>query len=741
MNTDFDCIIVGAGLGGLTAGATLSKQGKRVLLLEKHYIPGGCATTFKRKDFIMEVGLHEMDGLYDKDLKQEIFKFLEVDKNINFIKVPELFRYISNKVDFVHPHGNDKTLKSLSKMYPSDRKGINTFLKLMEGILSELPKYPVEKWKQILIYPVMPLMFPNIVKGSNVSLGDWLDKNINSEELKLIIQASMLYYHDDPYTMSLLYFSAAQSSYINGGGHFIKGGSQKLSNYLSRVIENNGGQVLLGKKVTSIITEKNAVVGVKFSDAFNSKLPETTIHAEKIIANVALPLVKKFLPENEKMILAKEIDHLETACSLLSVYIGFRTEIKSLGNKHYSTFVSGDNVNSIKDIKNNNQGDWEDRNFVFVDYSQIDSQLAPKGKSFGVICTADYLSDWDSLDDESYKAKKDEVAKIFFKRLEKLIPGITNEIEYFEVGTSKTIQRFTMNPEGTPYGYAQTPNQSGNKRPPFQSPIKNLYFAGAWTFPGGGFTGAIISGFLSATMVNKGIKNSISKNSKRIEDHRIVKVLKSVEIAKNTIEITTKKPLGFSYKAGQYVVLEILNAKYKELDIPIRPLSISSHPDDDFLSFAMRLSESSYKKSIHELTTDDSLIIFGPQGDFTVKTNNKGIVFLVSGIGITPIKPLLMELEKNNFQNPIYLMYSNKTEDSTAYHDYFNTIAMKNFNYIPVFTKTQGRIGKELIRATIPSFSDFDYYIVGTNGFVNSMKQILSSCNVTEESIFVDDFG
>ena len=59
---DFDAIIIGGGLGGLSAGAILSRHGKKVLLLEQHYIPGGCATTFKRKDFLMEAGLHAMDG-------------------------------------------------------------------------------------------------------------------------------------------------------------------------------------------------------------------------------------------------------------------------------------------------------------------------------------------------------------------------------------------------------------------------------------------------------------------------------------------------------------------------------------------------------------------------------------------------------------------------------------------------------------------------------------------------------
>ena len=68
----YDVIIVGGGLGGLTSGAKLAREGKKVLLLEQHDRPGGCATTFKRKDFTMEVGLHEMDGLHPSDPKTKI---------------------------------------------------------------------------------------------------------------------------------------------------------------------------------------------------------------------------------------------------------------------------------------------------------------------------------------------------------------------------------------------------------------------------------------------------------------------------------------------------------------------------------------------------------------------------------------------------------------------------------------------------------------------------------------------
>ncbi|PZX55568.1 FAD-dependent oxidoreductase [Algoriphagus chordae] len=741
MSKEFDVIIIGGGLGGLTAGATLSKQGKKVLLLEQHYIAGGCATTFKRKEFILEVGLHELDGLYEKDSKQDIFKFLEVDKHVEFVQIPELFRLKGNGIDFTHPHGQEAAALALIEKFPNEEKGIRSCLEFMDKVFTEIPKFPRERWVQLLLYPMLPLLYPNTVKAAKTNLGDWLDKHIADDELKIIMQAMLLYYHDDPYSMSMTYFSAAQASYIGGGGYFVKGGSQNLSNYLKSVIEQSGGQVLLGKKASEIITKDGKAIGVKFKDNFNEAAPETSQFAQAIIANAAVPLVKDLLPPAESEKLGKKIDALEKYCALLTVYIGFKKEVKDLGNKHYSTFVVGDDVKTLHDIKANNLGDWKNRNFVFVDYSQVDSKLAPQGKSVGVICAADYLTDWDKLDKEAYASRKEEVAQILFKRLEKEIPGICEQIEYYEVGTSKTVQRYTLNPGGTPYGFAQTPKQSGMGRLPLKSPIKNLYFAGAWSMPGGGFTGAIISGFLCGNTVNKRLNKNSNTQPVKLVDDRIVKLISKTVIAENTLELRIEKPKGFEYIAGQYAVLEILDPAHRELDTSFRSLSMVSHPDEDELRFSMRLSNTSFKQSINQLAAQHQFRVFGPMGDFLLSDNKKGIVFLISGIGITPVLPFLKELEKSKFDQPVFLFYSNKTSDEAAYHETFKAATLLSFQYIPVFTKIDSRINNEFLQAKLKDLTAFDYYVVGTKGFLNSMKAILLQNNVPLENIKIDDFG
>lgn len=501
----YDIIIVGSGLGGLTAGAKLSKEGKKVLLIEQHKILGGCATTFKRKGYTMEVSLHEIDGLDEKDPKKEVFDELGVFDHVDFIKTPEFYRVVNGTGDIVIPDSRKEAIKVLTEKFPEEKTGINKFFKTIHAIQKERMRLPMERWKVMLLLPIVPLLCPTLIINTFKTLGDFLDSTIKDENLKLTLAANLGYYHDDPYSMSLIYFSSAQASYFNGGGHYIKGGSQKLSDYLEKCIINNGGKILLKNLVTRIVTKDNKAIGIECELISPRKKEDKKFFAKKIIVNAAVPNVVSMLSGKDRLLLEKRICKLEKSCSLISIYIGFKKAPKEMGNKNYSTFLLDDSVKRLSDMSKNAKGPFSNRGIVFVDYSQIDANLTPNGKSYGSICAIDYLSDWDHLSKEAYKKKKDEVAQLYFAKLEKLIPGIIDQIDYYEVGTPKTIQRYTLNPEGAVYGFSQVPKQAGLFRLPNKSPIKNLYFASAWTNPGGGFTGAILSGWFCANEVNKSL--------------------------------------------------------------------------------------------------------------------------------------------------------------------------------------------------------------------------------------------
>lgn len=469
----YDVVIIGAGLGGLIAGAKLSKAGKSVLLVEQHSIPGGCATTFKRKDFLFEVGLHEMDGLHPRDMKTKIFQDLEVFNNVTFLRVPEFYKFIYKDYNIVIPHDPEQAKKVLSENFPQEESAIDAYFHQILNI-RQIKKKSAGK--------------------EEISIGDFLDSVTKNESLKLALLGNLGYYHDDPYTLSLSYYSEAQNAYYSGGGNFIQGGSQKLSDYLAEFIKSNGGEVLYNHMVTKIIVEDNKAVGIEYK----KKNSETIIvaYGDNIVANASIPqIAEKLLPEEIAGEIKSDISKRDIGASLLTIYLGFDKMLKYLGNSNYSTFIYDNSIDKIAGILPNNKGDFSKRSFTFVDYGQVDNTLAPAGKSTGVICCIDYVSDWNQLSKEEYKAKKEEVAQTLINRLELLIPGIKDSVEYYEVGTSKTVERYTLNPQGAVYGFSQTPERIGLAP---VSQIENLYYASAWTKIGGGFSGAIFNGYLTA---------------------------------------------------------------------------------------------------------------------------------------------------------------------------------------------------------------------------------------------------
>lgn len=475
----YDIIVIGGGLGGLTAGAKMAISGKRVLLIEQHDRVGGCATTFTRKEYTLEVGLHEMDGLHPGDMKSRIFKDLGINDAIDIIKVPEFYRFYNERQDVVVTHDPEEMTQRLCGLFPDEKAGIEDYF------------YHVMNIRQIMKKKEL---------DPDMTIGQFLDSVISNEDLKLILLGNLGYFHDDPYGLSLGYYCMAQNSYYTGGGNFIKGGSQKLSDSLARVITDQGGQVWLNHRVVGITVESDRVTGVTYESDQQDGVQ--FVGADVVISNASIPQVSHELLYGDYRGFTSAFSGLVPGASLLTVYFGFKEELSQLGWKNYATFVFDPSVQAQSDILKNNQGSYRQRSFTFVDYGQIDSGLAPEGRSVGAICCIDYTSDWEDLSRDEYRAKKREVKEIFQDRLEQLIPGVKDCIDHCEVATALTVQRYTLNPNGAVYGYAQTPERV---RTQVQSPLENLHFASAWTQTGGGFSGAIFSGYLCAMdVIRKG---------------------------------------------------------------------------------------------------------------------------------------------------------------------------------------------------------------------------------------------
>ena len=148
----------------------------------------------------------------------------------------------------------------------------------------------------------------------------------------------------------------------------------------------HGGTVRLNSLVTSIDYEGNQPSGVTWEDSRGKERKQHAAIADQIVVNAALPnLAQSLLSKADGKKLSDSMKGNQDGASLLTVYYGFKKPLKEVGNKYYSTFIYDDSVKSQKDILENNHSDFSTRSFTFVDYSQVDSRLAPEGKSVGAV--------------------------------------------------------------------------------------------------------------------------------------------------------------------------------------------------------------------------------------------------------------------------------------------------------------------------------------------------------------------
>ncbi len=512
IGTNYDAIVIGSGLGGLTSGALYAKEGRRVLVLERHDKFGGAATIFERKKMEIEVGLQALDGMDADDLKINLWHKLGIADRLTTIPLKTLYCVHCPKLgrDFVMPVGVDRAIDAVVKRFPQHEKGIKRYFKVLLGIRKAVKlfesRYNRKIW-WLINGPLFPIRFWPLIRYERKTLGEFLQALFGNDELvKLALCANIGYYTDDINKLSFLYFAAAQGSFHKGGGHYIYGGSQSLSDYLVNIIRSVGGEALVSRRATKILVENGQAVGVEYekSAIIGSKIevknpsPKQAF-APVIFGNASPHILKILLPARYQNDFMRPYQDIPISTSLWIIFLGLDRKPSEFGVSHYSTFIFLESFNSLQDCTKNAElmrstPGKTISEFVFVDYSSFDTGLKSEDLCFAVMCGIDRLSNWESLDEASYERHKSMWLNAYITKLDETYPGIAESIVYKEMATARTVRDYLNTPKGAVYGFAQEPPYSGRHRPKSKTTIKGLFLASAFASPGGGFTGAMLSG-------------------------------------------------------------------------------------------------------------------------------------------------------------------------------------------------------------------------------------------------------
>jgi all-trans-retinol 13,14-reductase len=473
---EYDVIIVGSGIGGLTCGALLSKRGYKILVLEQHYQVGGYCSSFEREGFIFNSGVEDVSGLWEKGPLTYLLQELGLKKDDLFVRNTK--RYIFKGEVINATHTLEEFIELLSKKFSDEKENISAFFneakKAYEECYKEakiygtpLPQELIVKVfgeKKLLNYP---REHPHFYDWLNKSFKQKLDEFFRNEDLKAFLCALLAYVGTTPdKTLASSALTACISYYLHGG-YFTKGGAQNFANALKKVIEINGGKILLKHKVDKILIENGKARGVKVKDKiFKSSIVVANANAKTTF----LELVGE---ENLDKEFVKYIKGLKMSPSCFMVFLGLDMDLSN-----YPTLI----INL-------------DDGYHLLINSNADPTLAPKGKASVTLITFANYHDFPERGTKEYLQKKKDFAEELIKKAEKVIPNLSKHIIVQDAATPRTFERYTSMPEGAIYAFDQS---IGVKRPYFKTPIKGLYLVGASTFPGGGIESVVISGIICA---------------------------------------------------------------------------------------------------------------------------------------------------------------------------------------------------------------------------------------------------
>jgi ferredoxin-NADP reductase len=222
-------------------------------------------------------------------------------------------------------------------------------------------------------------------------------------------------------------------------------------------------------------------------------------------------------------------------------------------------------------------------------------------------------------------------------------------------------------------------------------------------------------------------------------------VISSRQLTPTTHAVELEKPKAFMFRPTQFTFLQLLT----EQGMDVRPMSLATSPTRPHLEYAVRLSDSPYKRAFAALQPEDEVLVFGPIGDFVLHEMRPAIL-IAGGIGVTPLKGMAEYAADRALPIPIRLVYSNPNEDEIIYRDELEALQRRNAHFRVLHTLTRtadrgwqgtaGRIHRKLLQEAARDLKDPIYYVSGTPSMVMGTFWLLRDEGIPEGDIEVEAF-
>ncbi len=508
--SDWDVVVIGSGLGGLTAAAYLAALGRRVAVLEQHYVAGGNAHVFRRmKKFEFDVGVHYVGDCGPGGAVTRMFSGLGLDKKIEWVELdPDGFdTLIFPDLTFKVPASWDLYRERLVAAFPDDESAIHRCIDILQAVNQQQGKIrlPVDQAD----VPRLMQEAPAFLQWGMRTLGDLFDACGVGQKARAVIAAESGDYATPPSRTPVALHAGLLNGYFKGA-YYPRGGGQVLPAHLVDVVRSNGGEVRTRVRVERILVEGGRTCGVRLDTG-------EELHAPVVISNADLKrtMLDMVGEEHISPATAARIRDYRMALPFFVVYLGLDIDLReTMPRTNYWYYDSFDLEGLYTDAT---EGRMPEDFFCFISVGSVkdpDTEaIAPRGYSSLEIMTivpADHRL-WGVEEgpvageryhrNPDYRSFKDQVADRLIEGAERVIPGLREHIVWREAATPITQERYTFASGGTSYGIELAVDQFGPARPSPKTEIEGLYLAGASTVFGHGIAGVIRGGVGTASLV------------------------------------------------------------------------------------------------------------------------------------------------------------------------------------------------------------------------------------------------
>ena len=508
MSQQYDVIVIGGGNGGLVAAATAAKLGQKTLLLERHNLPGGAATSFVRGRFEFEPALHELANYGSAEHPggvRQLFDWLGLDVKLQAI--PDAYRIINtgdNGFDLRMPTGVPEFMKALITAVPGSGPAVKKFFGLAvesAEVFHLLASDPTKVTADSLA-----TAHPDFVKYAHRPYQTVLQELGLPAKAQEILMAYWCYIGIPGDEFEFSYFASMVVSYVAMSAYLPKHRSHEISSALVQSLLDHGGEAWFNTEAERLIVQDGAVVGVKTA--------HQTLYAKQVIADLNPHTVYSRLlkPDEVPLTELKKANARKIGTSGLLVYLGLNQSPAELGIEDYSTFIdhtwnSREQYQAMQKLHGND--------FMIMNCLNIaEPDCSPAGTT---ILYATQLFDdpsWQAVTPADYFRLKDQLTEHVIQSYEAATGlNIRSAIEEIAVATPATFARYLRGPQGEIYGYYGQPwDQMMARALTLQQedePLPNLHFCGGAGYLMDGYSSAYQSGCMAA-------KLATSKNQQEV---------------------------------------------------------------------------------------------------------------------------------------------------------------------------------------------------------------------------------